>query len=345
MLDVMNAFVGWRNGGVRANLRRPVALRYDDSAAGVRLWALHVWEVSGPPASWGAQLADRLREQPVFAVLGGQAAGSWAPVEAFCERQAIPCLFPLTDLPGPAAPVGFTLHLSAGMAGEAAAIAEAIATLPAPPATRQRRVVQVRRDEERSNVAAAALRRALRDTPAVRLVDHVLPAGELARRSWRTVLAVPAEVLVLWLDEHDLAVLAATPSDGERRERVFLSTTLAGDAPALPPSWRAVARIATPYAPRERPVPHRHATLAWLRSRGVTPGHERIQLSTHFTLSLADHALMHLGRDLSREAFLEALERETEREPNPGPFAHLSLGPGQRVAARHTIALPVADPP
>jgi cytochrome oxidase Cu insertion factor (SCO1/SenC/PrrC family) len=336
MLDVVTAFVRWRNDGARHNLRRPAALRYDDTAAGVRGWALHVWELQGPAADWPGQLEARYREQPVFALLSGLGAGSWAPVETFCERRELPCLFPNTDLPGAPSASAYTVYLSAGLAAEALAVAdEVVASVAQAPAGGRTRVVQVLRDLDRGRVPARALRGALRGVPGV-VEDRVLPrAGPLAPGAWRAALRDPGDVLVLWLDEADLTALVRAMGTLEAPARVYLSASLTGEGPlALPAEWRAAAHLASAFAPAGGPAPHRNRARAWLRSRGVEPRHERLQLATYYTLSLADHALMHLGRDLSRDAFLEAIEREAEREPNPGPFPRLSLGPGQRVAAK-----------
>lgn len=340
MLDVVSAFVRWRNGGVVSNLRRPAALRYDDTAAGLRRWELHVWELEGDETSWPAQLAERYQEQPVFALLSGLAAGSWKPVETFCERHELPCVFPNTELPGAARGEIYSLYLWPGLGAEAVAVAEALRARR--PGSTALRVVQVLRDEERGRVPARALRQALREVPGVRLADRVLARGdELTAAAWERLHASRPDALVLWLGAEDLSHVPAAP--GQLR-RVYLSAALLGEhLTTLPEPWRDVAYLASPFAPPGNETPHRYRARAWLRSRGVAPRHGRLQLATYFTLSLADHALMHLGRHLSRDAFLEALERETEREPNPGPFPRLSLGPGQRVAAKGCSIFRLAD--
>jgi len=331
MLDVMAAFVRWRNADVGYNLRRPEALRYDDTAAGLRRWQLHVWELEGDAASWPEQLVARHRERPVFALLGGLAAGSWSPIAAFCEREEIPCVFPNTDLPADAPGEVYTVYLWPGLRAEASAVGDALRRhARSAPAMR---VLQVVRDEPRGREAARALREALRDLPGVRLDERVLAAaGAPSAAEWVEWLGSRPDALVLWLASGDLEHLPAAP---DPIERAYLSASLVGEErPPLPEAWREVSYLASPFAPPGDAAPHRYRARAWLRSRGVEPRREPLQLSTYFTLSLADHALMDLGRELSRDAFLEAVERETEREPNPGPYLRLTLGPGQRVAAK-----------
>jgi hypothetical protein len=89
--------------------------------------------------------------------------------------------------------------------------------------------------------------------------------------------------------------------------------------------------------------PQAFRVRSWLRARGLTPragAQERLQLDAYTAFALTDTALGHLGGTLSRELLIEAVERETERLPNPGTYPRLSLGPGQRVAAKACAVVP-----
>jgi hypothetical protein len=50
-------------------------------------------------STWQAQLQKHLAEQPVLAVVSGLGGSNWAPVHAFCEQAAVPCLFPNVEVP------------------------------------------------------------------------------------------------------------------------------------------------------------------------------------------------------------------------------------------------------
>jgi hypothetical protein len=87
------------NARVPERPRTPVASQAADPGRRYRKISLAVWELKGPAESWAGQLAALYREQPVFALLGGISTGSWQPVHDFCEKNQIPCILPLTDLP------------------------------------------------------------------------------------------------------------------------------------------------------------------------------------------------------------------------------------------------------
>ncbi len=68
-----------------------------------------------------------------------------------------------------------------------------------------------------------------------------------------------------------------------------------------------------------------------------------IPINTHFALSIADHSLVYLVDNFSRDYFIESIEHETENVLNPGVFPHLSLGPGQRFALKGCYIVTFSD--
>src|SRR5256885_963708 len=91
-----------------------------------RHWQLHVWELTGPAASWRAQLGKHLAAEPADAVPSGLAGSNWAPVHEFCEQNAIPCLFPNVEVPVIAERDFYSLYFSKGVLLEAQLIARTI---------------------------------------------------------------------------------------------------------------------------------------------------------------------------------------------------------------------------
>lgn len=385
---VLTAYVERHNRDVENLLARPDASPHhrDDFAVGYRRWRLEVWKLAGEPQTWRRQLDAFDAQRPVFALLGGLGDGEWAPVHGFCEEQAVPCLFAQVPLP-PAEAGDWSIYHDRGIAGEAAALAQALAGQAdlqgAPPAAVDSTgpIVQVWRSGDAvGEAAAASFRAALPPALAARLVDRP-PQGsaEPDAAFWRRILgtavgaagpsrrlaaaagrAAPSAsavhsaadasdragavgsagppagaspvTLVLWLDRWPEALAAEL---APRLATVHLSYRLLGDT--LPPAPAPLAekvRLTWPYALPSAATPHAHRVHAWLRSRRLPPGDERLQRATWWTAAVLDHALAHMIDRLDRAWLVERVEHEAELVPDPGVYPAASLGPGQRFAAK-----------
>ena len=332
MLDVLRAYVRWKNAETRHSAARVGSSPWyrDEFQGAYRQWELHVWELRGAAATWPAQLAAYYREQPVFAVLSGLGAGAWRPVHEFCERAEVPCLFPNTGLPVVDPPGAYALYLSTGLTVEAQTLARYLSDFPGP-------IVQVYRDTDEGRVPARAFRDAL---SAARLTDRAIPpARTLTSAFWqRLVGETRPAVLVLWLGPEDVQALG--PAAGRQ---VVLSATLLGDPEALPAGLRERALLTWPWALPGHEEPLIYRVRAWMRARGIARTHERLQLATWLALAVADHSLTHVVENFSRDFFVESVEEEAENALNPGLFPSLSLGPGQRFAAKGCYVVRLAN--
>lgn len=330
---VLDAFVERKNQDTRDLLARPGSspLHHDDFRDSYRLWQVHRWQLDGAPGTWRAQLDAHYRRRPVFAVLGGLGTDEWGPVHRFCEQTELPCLFPNVELPGPDAGA-YTLYLSRGLPGEAAALAAYLRA--GPEALPAGRVTQVFRRGPRGEALAGALRAGL-EGAAVELAELAIgpraPAGpEIAA----AVTSRRPEVLVLWLERPDLDGLDLGSEPYAGIGRIVLAHGLLGELPEIDGPARDRIRLTYPRAlPGHEPA-RLYRLRAWLRSRGLPADEEAAQLHTHFALTVTDHALHHIVGRFSRDFFVESVEHETENELNPGVFPRLSLGPGQRYASK-----------
>jgi cytochrome c553 len=344
LLDVMGAYFRWKNADTAGMRRRSGSTVWyeEELPATYREWVLHVWELKGAPATWPAQLDAYYGRRPVFALLGGVGEGSWRPVHDFCEREEVPCLFPDTELPADTG--GYTLYLSGGLAAEAGALARRLRERAWPAGAK--RVVQVYRDEGGGPVLGRALARELRGRGAPDLRERVIHGSQkLTPAFWRDVLeAERPSVLVLWLDETDLTTWDSARTPADAVAEIYLSYGLLQETPrrALK-GFRDRVYLTYPYALPSPESPHVYRVRAWLRARGVARAPERLQLNAHFALSVADHSLMRLAGNFSRDYFVEAVEQETETALNPGVFPRLSLGPGQRFASKGSYLVKPSD--
>lgn len=332
MRSVIDAYVRRKNADIAHKLDKPYfSPEFKSNFIGAyRSWNIHTWRLKGDGDSWGRQLEEYYRQQPVFALVSGIGFGKWRPVHEFCERQQLPCLFPQTDLPDTVSPNDYTLYFSKGLRLEAEVLAEHLVKQQVP--DEQRTVIQVLGDALADRVAAETLRNRLADFTGIRVEDRILDGTRTLSMVLEESLSQPV-TLVLWLGPDHIRELENVTLDNA--SEIYISHGLAGENhDELSESVSHRIRLVYPYALPGREPPRIYRLRAWMRSRGVKLTHPRLQLNTFFALSITDHALMHLLEDYSRDYLIESIEHETENWLNAGNYPHLSLGPGQRFASR-----------
>ena len=97
MLAILKTHIDTHNTQTRPHQRRAQAGPFykTEKYGAYRQFELDVWELSGPRDTWQSQLEAFYQAGPVFAMLGGIASGSWAPIHDFCEEHEMPCIFPM----------------------------------------------------------------------------------------------------------------------------------------------------------------------------------------------------------------------------------------------------------
>jgi hypothetical protein len=263
----------------------------------------------------------------VFALVGGLGAGQWAPVHEFCERSALPCLFPHVEAPVAAATGFYSLYLSRGVLLEADIIGQHIAH----EGRAVKRVIQVlRAEDEAARAGAEALRRTLAERG---MEARELPIGTTVPLDARIFDGMSnVDALVLWLRADDLKRL----SDVEPApSQVYVSATLAdADAVPLPAAWKARTLIAYPFElPQDRAA--RMAPMhAWLKAHGIVTTAERVQADAYVACSALGAGMNQAADHLNRDYLVERLETIMERSTVTGLYPRLALGAGQRFASK-----------
>ena len=327
MLDVLNKFFEDKNRFTRAQAPRLRSSRRMMFKVN-RHWALHVWELSGDPDTWEAQLRAHLAAQPVFAVLSGLGGRTWEPIHRFCTRQALPCLFPNVERPVVAEDDFETLYLSQGVLLEARLIARALAAQQAQP---PRRIVQVFRAGDVGMDGAQALAAALH-RPDIAVVNR-----SMANAGGRELAAAlrgvgPGDALVLWLRAPDVARLPAPP---RAVAAVYLSGQMAGlERAPLPAAWRPPALLAYPYDLPERRRVRLDFPLGWFRIRQIPVVAEQVQVDTYLVCGLVSDTLNHMVDTFVRDYLVERIEGMLEHRVITGYYPRLALAPGQRFASK-----------
>lgn len=330
MLEVLQAYFDDRNAGSRTVGRFDVPSGQWITRPR-RQWRLHVWELTGPPQDWQRQLDEHYRRQPVFVALGGLAAGPWQPIHEFCEKAQLPWFFPGTDLP-PAGEAGaYSMYFSRGVVLEAEALAQYLqANAPA------RQLRQVYAGDGKGVAAAAAFRAALQrhglpapqDHPVDAMPDAAFWDG-LLRGSDRTDL-------VIWLDRLDMGQLL--PWAG-KLERVMVSSNLMDGLPPVPAGLDGKVTAVHPFVLPEHQEPRLLRLRSWLAGKGIPLDEERVRSDAYFVAAVATTALMGVGEYFSRDHFLERIEDLPEDATPPSLHPRVSLGPGQRFAAKGAYVL------
>jgi hypothetical protein len=338
MLDVMNQYFVDKNN---AAARTKAPTLYSSHAMMFRVerrWQLHVWELTGAPATWEAQLRRYLAAEPVFAVISGLGGNNWGPVQKFCEQQSLPCLFPNVEAPTGNDSDFYSVYFSRGVLLEAQLIARELAEAREP----IHRLVQVFRAGDVGEQAARALQ-AARTGSAQQIVNRVLKARGASKDLDAALREVgPTDALVLWLRPQDLKALATVPVT---TSRVWVSGEMGGlEQAPLPASWRAAARMAYPVDLPGRRVVRVDYALSWFRIRKISVVAPQVQVDTYLACGLVSETLNHMVDAFVRDYLIERVEMALDHRVLTGYYPRLTLAPGQRFASKGGYVVRFSDP-
>jgi hypothetical protein len=295
----------------------------------LRNWQLTVWELQGAPDTWGAQLAEKYRKEPVFAVISGLSNTTWTPVHAFCQQEKLPCMLPRIALP-PAETAFYSLYYSRGVALEADVLARHLRNQgkKAP-----RRLLQVYRDDEVGRDAAQALTDALHDS-GIQIENRMLQGKEPSALKEALKGLSSKDAVMLWLRPADLSALGkAAPKQPPAVAYVsgFLAEESYGFASK---AWRPHVRVVYPYELGEK----RQKTVAslkkWLKTWNLPLVDEAFQTEVFFNLLLLTDLSSQMLDNLYRDYMVERAEDMLSLGSNVSAYPHLSLARGQRFASK-----------
>jgi hypothetical protein len=330
MLDVLNQFVIDKNEFIRGGTRKMKA------AGGVqfrvsRRWQLHIWELTGSPDTWRAQLEAKLAVEPVFAEISGIGGSNWAPIHEFCEASHLPCLFPNTDVPGVAEADFYPLYFNKGVLLEAQLFASQVRSSGAGSA-RSDRIVQIFRKGDMGETAAKALA-AEAARAELQVLDVVVDEGEANSHLADALGAVRSnDTVVLWLRTADVTQLPMMPPAAAG---IYFSGLMAGlEAAPLPAQWRTRARLSYPFDPPDKRKFRMNYPLAWMKVRHVALADERVQSNTYLACGIIAEQLTSMQDNFDRDYLLERIEDMLSHRVLTGFYPRLGLAPGQRFASK-----------
>lgn len=339
MLDVLNQYFIDQNGFALAESANTPSVPSSRSSA-KRRWQLHVWELSGPPAGWSEQLAQRQAREPVYAVISGIGGENWAPVHEFCEQSSLPCIFPNLELPVVAERDFYSLYFTRGVLLEAGLVAQALSTGTA--STSPRRLVQVFRAADVGEAGAAALHSALTGSRVQSLEEPI--DGKSGPRQLAALLKNVGvhDALMLWLRPADLAALASISPPSAH---VFMSGLMGGmERAPLPPRWRPVTQMSYPAdLPNDRSVRVQYA-FGWMSLHHIPVVAEQVQVDTYVACSVLLETLSHMPGSFAPDYLVERMEGMLEHQLISGYYPRLGLAPNERFASKGGYLVHFAAP-
>jgi hypothetical protein len=345
MLDVMEKYFAEKNRfpiGNSRNMRTSGRTEYAKSMfMSHRLWQLHVWDLTGPASTWQSQLERHLAEQPVLAALSGLGGSNWTPVHQFCEKAALPCLFPNVEVPVDDSHAYYSLYFSKGVLLEAELIAKAVAGTGE--GGRPVTVQQIYRAGDSGEAAAPALAVALKqhgiEVRSERLAAGVRGPGlaEALRR------VSTSSVLVIWLRPDDIAALgdaSAAPAT------VFVSGLMGGlESAPIPQDWRSRTRIVYPFDLPDRRSLRLRYPLTWFSMQKIAVVDQQIQADTWLACGLLAETLSHIADNFTQPYLVEMLQTSIERRLiNTGYYPRMVLGWNQHFASKGGYIAHFAEP-
>ena len=351
MLTTLQAHIDARNTQTRPHERRAQSGPFykTEKFGAYRKLALDVWELTGPPDGWQAQLEAYYRERPVFALLGGIAAGTWAPIHAFCEAHDIPAILPVTDQPVVSDANTYTLYFSKGLYQEGASAAQFLAAHRK--AGDQVPVIQMFQAGTKGEDAARGFRETWEREGGTSLYSLPLAAGEEpAPAEWmRGLVGQGPTSLLLWLEGDALVAAAqAVAAAADQVDAVFMSWRLASaDLARIPAVVRDRLLLTYPYSLPEERVRRQDMVDRWLQARHIPIGNSAIQAQMYFLGWMLPGAIGAIRSEFYRDYFLEAFEMMRDQDYAIPLYHRLSFGPDQRYAAKgcYIARLTGDDPP
>jgi hypothetical protein len=336
MLATLEAFVEEHN----ARPRRPKTSRQQDGSflkprrTDPPRLELARWELVGPPESWRGQLAAHQRAQPVFALLGGLAAGEWRPIHEFCEEEGLPSLFPLTVLPVVSRTNWHTLYFSKGLLQEGEAAARYLCSRPDLSADAP--IVEILRDSPEGRALSAGFDEAWRSAGRPEAERKLLRSEEEPIAALEALAGARGDsVAVLWLGSADLPVLWKAIAASSRPPLVFVSSgLLAGALDSIPEQARALTYVTYPGSLPEQQNGRMAAIEQWVRDRGVAWTRPAIQSKAYVAGSMLEVALQRMRGDFYRDYLLDLMDTTGDQSYSVVPYERLTFGPGQRYASK-----------
>ncbi len=307
MIDMVKTIGHQKNGstetGFRAHGRHHMTSAAEMILGTERNWDLDIWELKGAPETWGEQLAEYYRKQPVFALVSGLSNSTWQPVDDFCNREHVPCWLPSVDLP-PKNQSTYALYFSAGVLLEADVLSRHLIEGKAKP----KRLIQIYRDDVVGQAASQELAHGLEGT-SIKVENRALDSGTPLADALHKVMTKinSGDVVMFWLPKTELAELAnAKPLPGVKN---YFSGTLAKSGyEALSVKWKKKSHLIYLYELPEKRAANLNYFHVWMNLIKQPIINEAMQSEVFFSFNYLTDTISEMLDNLYRDYLIERAE-------------------------------------
>ena len=336
MLNVLKKLISNHNSQTRPYVKRRVSGPFyrSEMNTAYRYLALDIWRLNGDRQTWSAQLQEYYEKKPVFALLGGLIEGHWQSIHQFSEKNQIPAIFPITDLPVISDQDWYTLYFSKGAYQQGEATARYLNTLDL---DENVQVVQVFSDSNSSKRYAKGFEMFWQENTSVRLIDHEFKTVEQLRQTVLNKAKTKTTVWLLWLDDKKALAqvsdfLGAQPGNDD----LYLSSWDLFKANPETINPRIAQQL---YLSFSQALPHESAhkkarLKQWLKISGIESRNLVIEDKMYFLGWMLSAVLKNMRNDFYRDYFLENFEMMREQNRAIAHFPHVTFAPGQRYIAK-----------
>jgi len=297
-LDTLQMSIKQKNGNT-STISNKKGRRHMTTAAEMvlgteRKWDLQVWELQGEPETWGGQLDEKYKAQPVFALLSGVSNTTWAPVHNFCENNHVPCWFPSVTLPERSEDF-YTLYFSRGVILEAQVVAKWLIENDKP-----KRVIQIIRNEPVSIEAAKEVDTLLAKA-GVAVETRMVKEGKVTS-SQLTGNVSAEDVVIAWLRNDDLKEIPELAV-----KAIYYSAELTGGQ-EIKNAFAKNAHWIYPYELPEKRQSNLTNFHAWQAMKKMPIIDEPLQAEVFFAVEFLTETLSEMLDNIYRDYLIERAE-------------------------------------
>ncbi len=304
----------------------------------------HFWLIDTDINQWRNQLDRYYMSQPVFAVISGLSHRSWGAVDAFCNDYALPCIFPTVDHPDASSNNYYSLYFSKGIALEAEALAK---HLQKQASNNPIHVLHLINDKYANDKAPGIITNSLSHNNNIKLERRIISSTDTGHKSTPGDDWDSYDAIILSLSNTQISELVKKlNSRGNTNQTQYYAFSNAKFDKGIIDAVRQLDLnffIVSPYVDQTMQKRKMLRASVWAKSRKIDIKYPRILSDTFTAFMIAGNALRHLRGNYYRDYLLELLEHKVERSVVSSLYPQLTIGPGQRYAAKACRIEKVSD--